>query len=95
MHAAGGALPAVERKHNMALGKGISGPAFDCDNVWTFVFWQHFLDIAHGKVKLPIITVDTAKYLGCMPVALLAQTRAGEALWKWEVWHEQQLKYMP
>ena len=91
-HTAGEVLPAEQRKHNMAHGKGINGPQFDCDHIWTFVFWQHFIDLAKFQVHLPLTTVDAAKYLGQMPLALLARTKDGDDLWKWEIYHERQLR---
>lgn len=86
----GDVLPAAERKQLMSNKNFCSQYSFDCDHVWTFHFWQHFLDVAECKVKLPLTTIDAAKYLGRMPISIQASTREGQDLWSWQLWHEKQ-----
>jgi len=87
---AGTALPANERKHLMTKNEACSHHSFDCKHVWTFHFWQHFLDVANCTVKLPFATIEAAKYLGTLPISIQASTRDGQDLWSWKLWHEKQ-----
>jgi len=74
---AGTALPANERKHLMTKNEACSHHSFDCEHVWTFHFWQHFLDMANCTVNLPFATIEAAKYLGTLPISIQASTKGG------------------
>jgi len=69
--------------------KAVDIPVFDTERVWTFGFWQAQINFTTYKVELGVGNFNLANILNGQPLALCARTRAGEIVFRLEVWHEQ------
>lgn len=67
---------------------------YDTHLIYTFHFWQHLLDLNTFQLRLPFITLSAAKYLGTMPVRIMAGVKGGELVWDFCLWHRTQLQYL-
>lgn len=85
----GEALSGPDRKRLMSDQKNQANLQYDKDNVWTFHFWQHLLDLSTFKLDMSLRQFSLSGHLDGQPLALMAKNRkTGEYLWNFEVWHE-------
>jgi hypothetical protein len=64
-------------------------PVFDTERVWTFGFWQSQINFTTYKVDLGVGQFNLLKIMNGQPLCFCAQTRAGEIIFRMEIWHEQ------
>lgn len=81
-------LSGPDRKRLMSDEKNRAKLYYDKENVWTFHFWQHLLDLSTFKLDMSLRQFSLSGHLDGQPLQLMAKSRAGEYLWSFDVWHE-------
>uniref|UniRef100_A0A7S1X0F6 Domain of unknown function at the cortex 1 domain-containing protein n=1 Tax=Tetraselmis chuii TaxID=63592 RepID=A0A7S1X0F6_9CHLO len=87
-------LPSPHRKKWFTSAKNRAGLSFDTENLYTFHFWQHLLDLSAYELDMGVAQFDISSHLNGQPLQLMVkQQSTGEYLWNFEVWHENLLKH--
>ncbi|GMH32235.1 hypothetical protein BSKO_00069 [Bryopsis sp. KO-2023] len=81
-------LSGPDRKRLMSDQKNRANLYYDKENVWTFHFWQHLLDLSTFKLDMSLRQFSLSGHLDGQPLQLMAKSRAGEYLWNFDVWHQ-------
>jgi hypothetical protein len=81
-------LKALLRKSKRGL---VDMPMFDTERVWTFGFWQSQIDFMSYKLDLGVGIFNLIKIMDGQPLCFCSSTRAGEILFRMEVWHRELL----
>lgn len=85
----GDPLSGPERKRVMSDHRNHFDLWYDTENVWTFHFWQHLLDLSTYKLDMSIRQFSLSGHLDGQPLQLMAKDKqTGEYLWSFEAWHE-------
>lgn len=85
----GDPLPGIERKRLMSDQRNYSRLLYDTENIWTFHFWQHLLDLSTFNLDMSLRQFSLSGHLNGQPLQLMAKDRKSEEyLWSFEVWHE-------
>ena len=82
-------LKALLRKSKKGLA---DMPMFDTERVWTFGFWQSQINFLSYKIDLGVGTFNLIKIMDGQPLCFCSSTRAGEILFRMEVWHRELLR---
>lgn len=82
-------LSKIIKNHKKGKKNQTDVPVFDTERVWTFGFWQSQINFTTYKVDLGVGQFNLLKIMNGQPLCFCAQTRAGEILFRMEIWHEQ------
>jgi len=76
------------RKKYLSSPKKAAKYTFDTDHIYTLHHFDHAMDYAEYKMKLPMYDYDLSKAIGPQPMSLSAVTTTGETMFHFDVWHE-------
>lgn len=76
------------RKNYLSIPKKAAKYNFDTEHVYTLHHYDHAMDYAEYKMKLPMYNYDLSKAIGPQPMSLSAVTTSGETMFHFDVWHE-------
>ena len=81
-------MPATKRKKFFWAMKHRLSRSFDTEHVYTFVMYQHFVDMSKYELEM-LYTFDLSHNLDGQPLQFMLKDRhSGQYLFKFTAWHE-------
>ncbi|KXZ48705.1 hypothetical protein GPECTOR_26g608 [Gonium pectorale] len=80
------------RRRYFTSPRNRAGLVYDTRRVWTFHFWQQFVDLSTYKLDFSGLSYDLVRHLDGQPLQIMAKDESsGRYLYNVSVWHERLL----